>query len=74
MLLSTLHQALWWDRGSGADGGMWGNHFQTEAAVLEMIDTPPPLFLKKEHALSDTVFNNEHFMGRWLLRAIFRVR
>ena len=47
LLLRTLHQALWWDRGSGADGGVWGNHFQTEAAVLEMIDTPPPLFLKK---------------------------
>lgn len=47
VLPRTPHQAFCGDRVRGVDDGMWGNRFQTEAAVLEMMDRAPSFFFVK---------------------------
>lgn len=68
------HQPFCRDRVSGVNGGVWCDHFQTEAAVLKMMDATPFLSLKKQGALACMVLSNEHCKDRWILSAIFSLK
>lgn len=68
------HLPFYRDGVNGVNGGVRCDHFQAEAAVLEMMDATPLLSLEKQGTLSCMVFSNERCKDRWILSAIFSLK